>query len=62
LELHLHGVIQEYVAYFNRARPYQGIEQQTLEKSPSAPAKPGEANVITFLALNKLHHDYWLAT
>ncbi|HSH80303.1 MAG TPA: integrase core domain-containing protein [Herpetosiphonaceae bacterium] len=26
-ERHLHNVLQEYVAYFNHARPHQGIEQ-----------------------------------
>ncbi|MCL5950155.1 MAG: integrase core domain-containing protein, partial [Chloroflexi bacterium] len=36
-EQQLYRVIREYVAYFNRARPHQGIEQQIPEGSTSAP-------------------------
>jgi hypothetical protein len=42
-ELHLYRVIREYVDYFNRARPHQGIEQQIPEGSTSTPAKRGES-------------------
>lgn len=45
-ELHLYRVIREYVAYFNRARPHQGIEQQIPEGSPSIPEKGGKAKII----------------
>lgn len=57
-ELLLYRVIREYVAYFNRARPHQGIEQQIPEGSPSVPEKPGKAKIIAFPVLNGLHHDY----
>ena len=60
-EKHLHRVIREYVDYFNRARPHQGIEQQIPEGSPSIPLEPGKAKIIAFPVLNGLHHDYWIA-
>ena len=58
---HLHRVIREYVAYFNRARPHQGIEQQIPEARPSLLEKPGKGKIIAFPVLNGLHHDYRLA-
>ena len=60
-ERHLHRVIREYVAYFNRARPHQGIEQQIPEGGLSIPMEPGKAKIIAFPVLNGLHHDYRLA-
>ena len=38
-ERHLRRVLREYVAYFNRARPHQGLEQALPE--PSAPEVAG---------------------
>ena len=58
---HLHRVIREYVTYFNRARPHQGIEQQIPEGSSSVPEKQGKGKIIAFPVLNGLHHDYRLA-
>jgi putative transposase len=54
----LYRVIKEYVAYFNRARPYQGIGQEIPEalRSESPPIKKGK--IIAFPVLNGLHHDY----
>jgi putative transposase len=54
----LYRVIKEYVGYFNRARPHQGIAQ----KSPEAPTVEAHAakkgKIIAFPMLNGLHHDY----
>jgi hypothetical protein len=36
----VHRVIRDYVAYFNRARSHQGIEQKIPGASPSVPEKP----------------------
>ncbi len=58
---HLYRVIREYVSYFNRARPHQGITQQIPEGRPSVPEKQGKAKIIAFPVLNGLHHDYRLA-
>jgi transposase InsO family protein len=61
-QLHVYRVIREYVEYFNRARPHQGIEQRIPAGSTSAPAKRGKAKSIAFPVLNGLHDDYGLAT
>ena len=61
-EQQLYLVIREYVAYFNRARPHQGIEQQIPEGSTSAPETQGKAKIIAFPVLNGLHHNCQLAS
>ncbi len=61
-EQQLYRVIREYVAYFNRARPHQGIEQQIPEGSTSAPETQGKAKIIAFPVLNGLHHNCQLAS
>lgn len=57
-ELQLVRVLKEYVAYFNPARPHQGIAQKipTPIVSPPGAAKAGK--VLAFPVLNGLHHDY----
>ena len=60
-ELHLYRVIREYVAYFNRARPHQGIEQQIPKGGTSAPEEQGKTKIIAFPVSNGLHHDYRFA-
>lgn len=58
---HLHRVIREYVEYFNRARPHQGISQQIPDGISSVQEKLGKGKIIAFPVLNGLHHDYRLA-
>ena len=61
-ERHLHRVMKEYQAYFNDARPHQGIEQR-IPCQPDRPSepKPG-AKVVSHSLLGGLHHDYcWQA-
>jgi transposase InsO family protein len=54
-ERHLYRVVKEYVAYFNTARPHQGIGQRIPgELEPSV----GEGEIIAFPVLGGLHHDY----
>jgi putative transposase len=54
-ERHLYRVVREYVAYFNDARPHQGIGQRIPgEPEPSA----GQGEIIAFPVLGGLHHDY----
>jgi putative transposase len=60
-ENHLHRAIREYVAYFNRARPHQGIEQQIPDGRSSVLEKQGKGKIIAFPVLNGLHYDYRLA-
>lgn len=59
-EHHLHRVIGEYVAYFNHARPHQGIGQQI----PDPPENMRSADlalpsrIVGHPVLGGLHHDY----
>jgi len=55
---HLHRVIKEYVEYFNRARPHQGIGQRIPGGTVPLPAWPKRGRLITVPVLNGLHHDY----
>jgi putative transposase len=58
-EAHLWRVLSEYVTYFNRARPHQGIHQQLPEHADSfEPATHEVGRVSAFPVLNGLHHDY----
>ncbi len=60
-ENRLRTVLDEYVDYFNRSRPHQGLEQRiplssTTNDGPTAP------NIVARSVLGGLHHDYrWAA-
>jgi putative transposase len=58
-EKQLHRVLRADVAYFNGARPHQGIHQQVLEgEVPSvAPGQSGNC-MIAVPVLGGLHHEY----
>jgi transposase InsO family protein len=62
-EKQLQRVLKEYVVYFNRARPHQGIEQQIPEQRRSVPSSQDARNkVIAIPVMGGLHHDYhWAA-
>lgn len=58
-EAHLRRVLKEYVTYFNRSRPHQGIGQHVPEpdeRSGQSTGAPG--NVVAFPVLGGLHHEY----
>ena len=55
---HLHRAIKDYVDYFNRARPHQGIGQRIPGGTVSLPAWPRRGRLIAVPVLNGLHHDY----
>ena len=58
-EQHLHCVFKEYVAYFNQARPHQGIAQQIpAPREHVTQASEASGNVIAFPVLGGLHHEY----
>jgi putative transposase len=59
----LQRVLNQYVAYFNQARPHQGIQQQVPEPSRSSLSSPQAGNkVIAIPRVGGLHHDYqWVA-
>ena len=61
---HLYRLIDEYVAYYNHARPHQGIEQRIPD--PEEDNKRGVEDkgqrVVCKPVLGGLHHDYrWAA-
>jgi putative transposase len=58
-EAHLRRVLTEYVLYFNRARPHQGIDQRVPELEERSDRPLGTwGNVIAFPVLGGLHHNY----
>ena len=62
-ERQLQRVLNEYVAYFNQARPHQGIQQQIpVACGLSRPSQHAADKVIAVPILGGLHHDYqWVA-
>ena len=58
-EKQLQRVLNAYVAYFNQARPHQGIQQQIPDSSGSTPATvPAGTKLLAVPILAGLHHDY----
>lgn len=58
-EAHLRRVLSEYVGYFNRSRPHQGINQRVPELEACIYASSGDTRTIIALPiLGGLHHDY----
>jgi transposase InsO family protein len=61
-ERQLLRIATAYVAYFNRARPHQGLDQRIpCGTDEDIPAASSSSKVIAFPVLNGLHHDYRLA-
>jgi putative transposase len=62
-ERQLQRVLKAYVAYFNQARPHQGIAQQIPEQRRLVPSSQDTGNqVIALPVMGGLHHDYhWAA-
>jgi transposase InsO family protein len=58
-EKQLQRVLNAYVAYFNRARPHQGIKQQ-IPEPPLKPLPPDPTSwkILSFPDLGGLHHNY----
>ncbi len=56
-ERHLAGALREYVAYFNRDRPHQGLGQATPEPLPGG-QDYREGRVHAVPVLGGLHHTY----
>ena len=56
---HLRRVMVEYVRYFNRARPHQGLGQQVPNSPHPAGASPSATGpVVAVTVLGRLHHEY----
>jgi putative transposase len=57
-EQQLYRVVREYVEYFNRARPHQGLGQR-IPEGPGAVENEGRSGkIISLPILSGLHHDY----
>jgi putative transposase len=57
-EAHLRRVLRAYVAYFNAARPHQGIGQAIPAAPRPAPPSRSVAPIVALPVLGGLHHDY----
>ena len=58
-EKQLQHVLNAYVAYFNQARPHQGIQQQIPDSSGSTRAiAPKGSRIVAVPVLAGLHHNY----
>jgi hypothetical protein len=59
-ERHLHRVIGEYVAYFNRSRPHQGIGQRIPDPPEDILSADMESpsRIVGYPVLGGLYHDY----
>ncbi len=58
-EAHLRRVLREYVAYFNRSRPHQGINQRVPDRESSPVGSAGTAEaIVSSPVLGGLHHEY----
>ncbi len=57
-ERHLHKIMKQYQAYFNEARPHQGINQRIPCRSGAAQLQQNTGTIIAHPVLGGLHHDY----
>jgi putative transposase len=58
-EKQLQRVLNEYVVYFNQARPHQGIAQQIPEQRTLVPSSQNiGGKVLARPVMGGLHHDY----
>ena len=58
-EAHLRRILREYLAYFNAARPHQGLQQQIPDRAEACLLRPetgGTARAVP--VLGGLHHTY----
>ena len=55
-EAHLRRVLREYMAYYNTARPHQGLQQRIPD--PPCSAGPATGAVYATPVLGGLHHTY----
>ena len=58
-EAHLRRALREYVAYYNRDRPHQGLHQHAPDAPTGAPAKAGQGGCVRAVPiLGGLHYAY----
>jgi putative transposase len=54
----LRRALREYCAYYNAARPHQGLKQAIPGAPRPAPRSPWAAPIVSIPILGGLHHDY----
>jgi len=57
-ERHLQQTLKQYQAYFNHARPHQGMEQRIPCSPKQAQEQQNRGKIIAQPVLGGLHHDY----
>ena len=58
-EAHLRRILREYVAYFNGARPHQGVQQQVPDEATAGTSRRSmTGGVHAVPVLGGLHHAY----
>ena len=57
-EAHRRRVLKDYVRYFNRARPRQGLGQSAPQPVPATPLPCRRDSVVAIPVLGGRHHDY----
>jgi len=57
-ERHLYRLMKQYQAYFNHARPHQGIDQHIPCQPVRGAEPPKSGEIISHTVLGGLHHDY----
>jgi putative transposase len=57
-ERHLHKIMKQYQAYFNEARPHQGINQRIPCRSGAPQLQQNTGTIIAHPVLGGLHHVY----
>jgi len=58
-ERHLRWLLQQYLAYYHRARPHQGLDQETPLLQPRPLCSDGIVRSRSILG--GLHHEYFRA-
>ena len=58
-EAHLRRILREYVAYFNTARPHQGLQQRIPDDAEGRSLRPETGGMVHAVpVLGGLHHAY----
>ncbi len=57
-ERHLRRVLRAYVAYFNMARPHQGLGHRVPTPPGTATTRDAGGTIIALPVLGGLHHEY----
>ena len=56
---HLRRILREHVAYFNAARPHQGLQQQIPDRAEVCLLRPETGGTVRAIpVLGELHHTY----